>query len=176
MFLWGLRYKYFRGKPMNSTCIFMFLSRKENMLFLLHFDSRMQNPPLKWAPSPQELQKFSPVAIYPIGISALYSLQHLMKWCVPLLAPQTNELEEKYLSAFWKASSLEVYFIFTTCFYERLHVYGVTNHNQLVTKTARCSFSTGSKIPRFMFLSWIWTKTGKISKFLTCEVTVRLGK
>lgn len=39
MFLWGLHHKGFRGKPMNSTCIFMFLSRKENMLLPL----RQQN-------------------------------------------------------------------------------------------------------------------------------------
>lgn len=70
----------------------------------------------------------------------------------PSSSSQSNALEEKYLSAFWKAITLEVSFIFTTGFYEWLHACGVTNHNYLVTKTARHSFSTGSKLPGFMRL------------------------
>lgn len=65
MLLWGLLYEDFRGKLMNSTSVFMLLSRKENMLFPLHFDSWVQNPQLLCAQLPQEIAEFSPLAMSP---------------------------------------------------------------------------------------------------------------
>lgn len=78
-----------------------------------------------------------PIGHIPSDRSALHFPWHIMNWHGSLLTPQTNALEEKYLSEFWKAITLEVPFIFTTGFYERLHACGATNHNYLVTKTAR---------------------------------------
>lgn len=65
MLLWGLLYEDFRGKLMNSTSVFMLLSRKENMLFPLHFDSWVQNLQLLCAQLPQEIAEFSPLAMSP---------------------------------------------------------------------------------------------------------------
>lgn len=91
-----------------------------------------------------------PTGHVPSDRSALYFPWHIMNWHGSLLTPQTNALGEKYLSEFWKAITLEVSFIFTTGFYERLHACGATNHNYLVTKTARHPFSTSSKLPGFV--------------------------
>lgn len=149
MLLWGLLYEDFRGRLMNSTCIFMLLSRQENTISSSLWQLSAKSSIIMCTVTTRNCRIF-PSGHAPLDRSALYLLWHIMNWHGSLLSPQTNALEEKYLSAFWKAITLEVPFIFTTGFYERLHACAVTNHNYLVTKTARHSLSTGSKLPGFM--------------------------